>query len=320
MKPTLHLPLHPDKPFDVIAFGLNSVDYLCVVPEYPEYNTKKKMTAFSRQGGGQAATAMVACSRWGLRTKYMGKCGADEQGRLSLELIASEGVDVSDVIVADSGSNQFAFIMVDAANGERTIVWNRGPELAIDPSELGPEPFGAARVLLLDGHEVPASIQAARWAREAGVPVVLDAERVKDGTDELVALTDVLLASSEFPGLYTGCSDDREALEAIGRLGPSFVGMTLGREGSLARHRGRWFRTPGYAVESVDTTGAGDIFHAGFVYGMLQGWPVEKILRYANGAAALSCRALGGRAGIAGVAEVQALIEGGAGKRPAGDL
>ncbi len=316
MKLSLDLPLPASKPFDVVALGLNAVDHLCVVPEYPEYGFKRKMSAFSRQGGGQAATAMVACSRWGARTKYMGKVGPDELGSFSLESIASEGVDVSDVLVAGFGTNQFAFILVDASTGERTIIWHRGPELAIDPNELVREAFGQGRVLLLDGHEVAASIQAARWAKEAGVPVVLDAERVKEGTDELVGLTDVLLASSDFPALLTGASDEREALETLSGLGPTLVGMTLGRDGSIALYRGEWIRTPGYAVDAVDTTGAGDIFHAGFVYGMLRDWPLEDILRFANAAAALSCRALGGRTGIPAIEETTAL----AGIRPSGEV
>lgn len=307
MKLSLDLPLPTGKLFDAVALGLNAIDHLCVVPEYPEYGFKRKMSAFSRQGGGQAATAMVACSRWGARTKYMGKVGPDELGRFSLKSIASEGVDVSDVLVAGYGTNQFAFILVDASTGERTIIWHRGPELAIDPGELVREAFGQGRILLLDGHEVAASIQAARWARDAGVPVVLDAERVKDGTDELVGLTDVLLASSDFPALFTGTSDEREALEALSGLGPTLVGMTLGQAGSIALYRGEWIRTPGYSVEAVDTTGAGDIFHAGFVYGMIRDWPLEDILRFANAVAALSCRSLGGRTGIPALEEATAL-------------
>src|SRR4030042_4312240 len=119
------LPLPKDKPFDVVGMGLNSVDFLCVVPEFPSLNSKMNILGFSKQGGGQVATAMVALSRWGIKTKYIGKVGADEWGQFSLNSICQEGVDTSSVITEPDARNQFAMIIVDGLSGERTILWDR---------------------------------------------------------------------------------------------------------------------------------------------------------------------------------------------------
>lgn len=296
--------------FDVVGFGLNSVDHLCVVARRPEPGSKTPILRFETSGGGQAATAMVACARLGLRAKYLGKFGDDENGALSRESLQSEGVDIRDAAVVPGASNQFAFIIVDAENGERTILWRRPGEIATLPDEVIPEQVVSGRVLLLDGHDAKAAARAASCARERGIPVVLDAETVKDGTAELVAATDLLVASSAFPSLFTGLSDRCAALRGLKRAGPAFVAMTLGREGAVALgDDGSELHSPAYAVETVDTTGAGDVFHGAFVYGLLKGWTVERTLDFSNAAAALKCASLGGRGGARSVGEVLEVME-----------
>ncbi len=298
-------------PFDAVGFGLNAVDHLLAVPEYPEYESKTPIAAFERAGGGQAASAMVLCARLGLRTKYVGKVGGDEIGAFSLESIRSEGVDVSDVPAVPGVTNQVAFIIVDQRNGERTILWHRPKEIATLPSEITAEKVAVGRVLLVDGHDGRASARAAEVARERGVPVVLDAETVKDGTEELVENTDLLVASSRFPQLFTGATDPREGLRALLGAGPSFVAMTLGKDGAIGMGPdGAVVESPGYDVEAVDTTGAGDFFHGAFVYGLLADWDVERTLSFANAAAALNCTAPGARGGVRSLDEVLELMRG----------
>src|SRR4030042_3906685 len=125
-----------DKPFDVVGMGLNSVDLLCVVPAFLTYNSKMKIEQFSKQGGGQAATAMVALSRWGVKTKYIGKVGGDELGSFSLDTIREEGVDISSVTIEPHANNQFAMILVDGVSGARTIPWDRDERLMYREGEL----------------------------------------------------------------------------------------------------------------------------------------------------------------------------------------
>ena len=305
----LEMDIPAAREYDVVGMGLNAVDYLCVVPHFPAYDSKIRMSAFVKEGGGQVATALVTCSRLGLKTRYIGKVGSDDMGSFSRESLRREGVDVSNIIVQEGSRNQFAFILVDAETGERTIVWDRDLKLTIYPDELDKSVICSGRILHLDGHEVPASIQGAEWAKQEGIPVVLDAETVKEGTGELLSLTDILIASTSFPLTFTGISDHAEALKELSCYGPLIVCMTLGKDGCLALYKGKFIRSPGFNVKAVDSTGAGDVFHGAFIYGMLAGWAIEEILRFANAVAAMKCRSLGGRKGIPELIEAMEFIE-----------
>jgi sulfofructose kinase len=293
-----NLSLPKGKPFDVVGMGLNSVDFLTVVPEFPAPNSKMKMLQFSKQGGGQVATAMVALSRWGIKTKYIGKVGADELGQFSLLSIRQEGVDVSSVTIEPNATNQFATIIVDGSAGDRTILWNRDDRLMYRKGELRKEEVCCGRLLHLDGHDIHAAIQCVRWAKEEGIPTVADIDKVEPLTSELIKEIDFLITSSRFPAVYTGISDQKKAFLELQKQTHAFLCATLGHSGAMAWVDGEIFYAEGFNVKAVDTTGAGDVFHGGFIYGLLQNWEVEKILRFANGVAALKCLDLGGRRGI----------------------
>jgi sugar/nucleoside kinase (ribokinase family) len=304
----LPISMPQDKPFHVVGMGLNAVDDLCVVPRYPEFNTKMRIRSMSRQGGGQVATAMVALARWGLRARYVGKVGDDERGRFSLESIRREGVEVSHVTVEPGATNQFALIVIDARTGERTILWDRDERLRYREGELCRQAICSGTILHLDGHDVPATRQALIWAREAGIPTVMDIDKVEEGTAEMIRLVDFLITSSSFPTQFTGIDDPERALRALASRVNGFVAMTLGREGALALTPQGALRCPGFPVHAVDTTGAGDVFHAGFIFGLLQGWGLERIMEFANAVAAMKCTQLGGRPGIPRVPEALAFL------------
>jgi sugar/nucleoside kinase (ribokinase family) len=302
MRFDLHL---QDKPFDVVGMGLNSVDFLSVVPEFPAPNSKTKMLRFSKQGGGQVATAMVALSRWGVKTKYIGKVGEDEMGQFSLHSIRQEGVDVSSVTIEPNATNQFAMIIVDGPSGERTILWNRDERLMYLEGELRKEEVCSGKLLHLDGHDIHAALQCARWAKEEGIPIIADLDKVEPLTSELIKEIDFIITSSRFPMLYTGISGQKKALFELQKHTSGFLCATLGHEGVIALLNGEFLHVEGFKVDTVDTTGAGDVFHGGFIYGLLQNWEVKKILRFANAVAALKCQDLGGRKGIPTMEEVQ---------------
>jgi sulfofructose kinase len=299
------LPFPKDKPFEVVGMGLNSVDFLCVVPEFPAPNSKVEMLQFCKQGGGQVATAMVALSRWGVKTRYVGKVGEDEWGQFSLDSLRQENVDVASVAIETHATNQFATIIVDRASGERTILWNRDERLMYRKGELQKEEICSGKLLHLDGHDIHAAIQSARWAREEGMPTVVDLDKVEPLTSELIKEIDFVITSSRFPTLFTGISDLERALVEMQRQTSGFVCATLGHEGAIAFVDGEILHAKGSKINAVDTTGAGDVFHAGFIYGLLQNWEVGEILRFANSAAALKCRELGGRKGIPTLEEIQ---------------
>src|SRR4030042_6223504 len=287
-----------DKLFDVVGMGLNAVDFLCLLPEFPASNSKMEIRRFEKSGGGQVATAMVALSRWGVKTKYIGKVGDDELGGFSLNSLRQEGVEVSSVITEPNATNQFATIIVEGASGERTILWNRDKRLMYREGELRKEEICSGKLLHLDGHDIHAALQCARWAKEEGIPTIVDLDKGEPLTSELIKKIDFVITSSRFPTLFQGISDQKKAFFELQNHTHGFLCTTLGREGAVALMKGGIFRIAGFKINTVDTTGAGDVFHAGFIYGLLQNWEVREILRFANAVAALKCRDIGGRRGI----------------------
>jgi len=308
----LRIPKADAKPFDVAGFGLNSIDLLAVVAEYPASNSKQRLQRFMHMPGGQIATALSACARLGLRTSYVGSFGSDPLGAMSRSSLLDVGVDVSASRVVDGATNQFSVILVDARSGERTVLWDRHPALTFDPQDVPRAAVTAGRMLVVDCHETAAATQAARYARDAGVPTIIDVEKVRPAIGDLLQQIDVLIAAQDFPSALTGYEEIGRALEALATEFPSarLVCATLGEEGSLARCDGREIRTPAFKVDCVDSTGAGDAFRGAFAAGclLMPDVEVEDLLTYADAVSALNCRALGARGGLPTRAEVEELL------------
>jgi len=299
----MHFPfkLPSDKEFDAVGFGLNAVDHLVVVPAYPEFDTKIRLVEHRRSPGGQTATAMVALQRLGLKTAYAGRFGSDDEGAFGLASVRDEGVNVEFAEVVSNARNQIAFIIIDQRNGERTIVWDRDERLAYGPSEAPLALASRGRVLHIDAHDPLACIPMAHAAHEAKAIVSADIDNAYAGLPGLLPLIDVLITSRELPHRLTGIADERASLvEMKARYGCALVGMTMGKRGALIYSEGQFLEAHAYEVPGGcrDTTGAGDAFHGGFLYGLLRGEDVETSLQLANATAGLKCRELGARTGL----------------------
>jgi len=298
---------------DVVGLGLNATDTVLMVRDFPALGGKERVISSSTHAGGQVATALVTCQRLGLRTRYIGKVGDDEGGNVQLASLKREGVDLRYTRVVPHTPNQFGHILVDQATGERTVFWDRDARLTVLPQELTEAAITSARALHLDGCDVEAALQAARWARRAGVLVVADLDTVYKKVERLFPYIDYLIASTKFLPTLTGRADPFQVLAHISSEHKMKApGMTLGRDGALVYHAGRFHYSPGFVVETVDTTGAGDVFHGAFIYGLLAGWPIERTLDFSNAMAALNCTALGARGGIKTQAEAEKLMSTGA--------
>ena len=295
----------------MVGFGLNSIDLVTVVAEYPAVNTKQRLQRFARLPGGQMATAMATCARLGWRARYIGSFGDDDLGALSRGSLTSVGVDISAARTVTGATNQFAVILVDGRSGERTVLWDRDPALSVEPDDVSREAIVSGRILIVDCHQTAASAQAARYARDAGIPTIVDVEKVRPGIGDLLQNIDAIIAAEEFPTALTGHEHLGEALRIIGReWGASLVCVTLGAKGSLAWCNGREIVTPAFPIDCVDSTGAGDVFRGAFAAGCLRSPDdeLEDVLTYANAVAALNCRALGSRGGIPTPDEVEQLL------------
>jgi sugar/nucleoside kinase (ribokinase family) len=306
----------PDKrQFDAVGFGLNAVDHLIVVPEYPAFDTKIRLLEHKQTTGGQTATTMVALQRLGLKTAYAGRFGSDAEGQFGFESLKSEGVNSEFAEVINGARNQVAFIIVDGRSGERTIIWDRDERLSYRAEEAPIALASRGRILHLDAHDPPAGARMAHAARAAGTIVTADVDNIYEGLPELLPLIDVLISSREFPQRLTGITDQRASLvELKARYGCRIVGMTQGRKGATIYCEGQFIESPAFTVPGGcrDTTGSGDAFHGGFLFGLLSGEGVETSLRFANAVAALKCRELGARTALPDRGALTDFLEGNA--------
>ena len=293
-------------PFDVTGIGLNATDTLLMVPRFPAYAGKAAFDQEILSPGGQVASAMAACARLGLRARYVGTVGDDERGRIQTESLLRCGVEASGVRVRPGCPSQSAYIVIDRSTGERTVFWRRDDCLRLSPEDIDPAFVLNTRLLHIDGHDTEAVGYAARLARERGIPVTADVDTVYHGFEGVLPFVDYLIASSEFPLQWTGEDDPRRALELLqNEYGMRVAAMTLGAHGALARQDGRYTYSPAYVVDCADTTGAGDVFHGAFCYCVLQGMSLFESLEFSNAMAALNCRAVGARGGLATADEVR---------------
>lgn len=300
------------KAVDVVGVGINATDTIIRLPRFPTLDSKVEIISSQMMPGGQIASAMVACSRWGLSARYVGKIGEDAAARLQIDEMEKEGVDAH-WITAPGCDSQSAYILVDESSGERTVLWKRDSSIALMPGDLKREWIWDARILLVDGHDTEASATVAGWAKQEGLEVVGDFDNRYPGVEAVLELTDFPVTSRDFPERLTGEKDLLKSLPAIfRRFKCRLMAATLGRLGVLAWDGVRFLLCPGFRVDAVDTTGAGDIFHGAFVYGLARGKPLEEILEFACAAAALNCMASGARGNIAPLAEIEKLRRTGA--------
>jgi sulfofructose kinase len=302
--------VNPSPKVDLVGVGLNATDTLIRLPHYPALGSKVEFRSADILPGGQVATAVAACQEWGLRTRYVGKVGDDNAAAIHRDEFERMGVETH-LITAPGCASQQAVILVDDV-GERTVLWRRDNGLTLLPEELQREWIAEARALHVDGHDTAAAVTAAGWARDAGVPVIADLDDLYPGVEALLEKIDYLITSRDIPGRLTNDSDLRKSLPLVrSRFGCRLTAATLGQEGVLAWDGSQFHYVPAFRVQALDTTGAGDIFHAGFIYGLLQGWSLSRQLEFACAAAALNCTAAGARGGIQPVREIEKLAASG---------
>jgi ribokinase len=274
------------------------MDYIGKVAAYPAPDTKAEISDMVIQGGGPVATALVALARWGVGCAFAGVLGDDLFGPMIMASLKDEGVDTGGVLMRRGFDSQFSFIVAEPGVGRRTICWRRPTGPPPGPAELDYRIIRNVKVLHTDGLFVEASMAACNAAQKAGVKIVVDAGSLREGMLDIARRSNFFLASEIFAKALIGEDKPLEACFRLAELGPQLVVVTLGARGYIALDRGRIIERPAYPVAAVDTTGCGDVFHAGFIYGWLKGWGVEKCLDFAAWAGAMASLELGGRTGI----------------------
>jgi sulfofructose kinase len=288
----------------IVAMGLANLDLLGVLPAYPDKNSKNRVDPLVIQGGGPAATAIAAAAALGADTAFLGAIGDDDFGHLIARGLAELGVDLRGLVRVPGARSPLSFVAVDRSDASRTVFHAPGTAPPLDPEAIDWSLLDGAAVLLIDGRQPAAQLAAARRARAGGTTVLLDAERLDEPTRALLAVTDVCVASS-------GIASDEPAavLDHLAALGPTTVVVTLGEEGSIGRAgAGPLVRQPAFPVAAVDTTGCGDVYHGAFAVGLARRLDLAGCMELASAAAALKCRALGGRAALPSAAEIDAFL------------
>ncbi|MEO8041223.1 MAG: carbohydrate kinase family protein [Acidobacteriota bacterium] len=304
--------LKKEAEFDVVGFGTNAVDFLIQVPHYPEFNSKVELTDYDQAAGGEIATAMVGLQRLGLRTSYVGRFGTDNAGEIGLDSLRREGVDLTYAEKIDGAQTQIAFIVIDERSGERTVIWKRDKKLHYTETDVPLEAVRSSEVLHFTPHDARACLRLAEAARGNGTIVSIDIDNVFDDVEQLLGSVDIIIASADFPRKLFGATDRPAALlELRRRYGAGIVGLTLGETGSLLLCGNTFIETPGFEVPGGcrDTTGAGDSFRVGLLYGLIKGESVEESAIMANAVAALNCRAVGARTALPIQEELDSLMK-----------
>jgi sulfofructose kinase len=294
-----------EKKVQVFGLGQCCLDYIGKVKEYPPPDAKCEFSDLVIEGGGPAATALVALARWGVSCAFAGVVGDDRFGSRIKDFLDREGIDTTGIMIRSGCESQFAFIVAEPGKGRRTIFWRRPTGLPPKPEEINYSLLERARVLHLDGHCGETTLAACSRARKAGVKVVVDADSFGEEMLEIARWSDCFIASETFADSLAEEGNPLEACRRIADLGPRVVAVTMGAKGYVAWDGEKVIQRRAYPVEAMDTTGCGDVFHAGFIYGLIQAWTHERSFDFAAWAAARVSLRMGGRSGIPSLREIE---------------
>ena len=311
-----------DAGFDVVGVGANSTDFVYRLPEYPVPDgplSKLRIGSHERSPGGQIATALSACARLGLKTSYVGTISTDGNGDFIREALTTRGIDVGRAVFRPA-PNPFAVILVaegmtshglqrvSSGQGERIVLWDRPAEMALRPADLPADLAAGTRLIHVDDVDPDAAIAAGKAGIAAGVHVTSDIEAARPKTPAILDAVTVPIFAEHVPGDLTGERDLERALRILRQRHAGMLVATMGARGAGMLVGDRFIRQPAFPVDVIDTTGAGDVFRAGFIYAMLRGDPPEGMLRFACATAAVSCTRRGAIASVPTLEEVNALL------------
>ena len=300
---------------DIVGIGLCTFDIMVKLSELPTWDHPVRLDQVLFDGGGPCGTALCAASRLGAKTSLISTAGNDWFAEYKLASLKDHRVDISHVLYREAKENQLVIVNVDENTGERIFnLYKDFYQYPVQVEELDRDFITSADYLLLDGHYFDASLQAARWMHDAGKRVMFDGGKTnkKELTDQkkaMVALTDILICGSGFAEALTDEAELMEAGKAALSYGPQIVVITQGENGSHTFTSEQSFHTPAFEVEVVDTTGAGDVFHGAYLFGLIKGWDLHTIAIFSSAVSAIECTFLGGRSGIPDFQEVDKFLK-----------
>jgi sulfofructose kinase len=293
----------------IICVGHAALDFVYRIEAFPPVPTKVRSLEHIESGGGMAANAAATIARLGGPVELWSRTGADSAGKRIHAFLEQEGVDIRYVRTYEGARSSTSAVIVDG-KGERLIIGERDHAMSMDASWLPLERIAGAAAVVSDLRWVEGTRAAFGAAREAGVPTLLDADLGGDGfLEEFLCLADYAIFSG--PALDGfGAGDDMQRLARVLALGVKHAGVTRGADGyTWATSGGETGHQPAFAMEIVDTTGAGDAFHGAFAWALAGGHAPADCARVAAAVSALKCRRLGARSGLPTLEELNSFLK-----------
>lgn len=283
----------------IVGIGANVFDTLYNIPTYPTEDTKMRATACKTAGGGPVATGLIAAQKLGEDTAYIGVLSDDNGGRFLKADFEKYGVK-TDLIEVKSGYRSFASVLwLCADTASRTCVFDKGdlpPLVLTDEQKQG---VRDAEILMVDGNEMDAAVDAAAIARDSGTKVLYDCGGLYEGVERLLALTDIMIPSEEFALGHTGCATAAEAAKKLFDLySPEIVVITQGKRGGIIYDGEKVTEYPIYPADVVDSNGSGDVFHGAFAAALVKGFDYLKCCHFSSAVSALKCTGIGARESV----------------------
>ena len=294
----------------IVGIGACVFDTLYNIPTYPKEDTKMRASGSKQAGGGPAATGLVAAQKLGEQTAYIGVLSSDSGGAFLKQDFEKYGVDTSLIEVKD-GYRSFASVLwLTADTAARTCVFDKGnlPPLALD--EMQKDAIKNAEILMVDGNEMEAAVEAAKIARDNGTRVLYDCGGLYEGVERLLGITDIMIPSEEFSMGHTGADSAEEAAKILyERYSPEIVIVTQGKKGGII-YDGKTVKSyPAFEVRAVDTNGSGDVFHGAFAAAVCKGFDYEKSCIFSSAVSAIKCTGVGARESVPNFETVKKFIK-----------
>jgi ribokinase len=280
------------------------MDLMVEVDAFPQNDSKNVATRSHIGGGGPTANAVAALSKLGLQTGLLSTVGDDLFGKANIAELSRYGVDTSGIQVVPAEEATYAHVIVERFTGKRTIILNAEDAAELDPDKIPDRYNRQVKSVILDSRANTSMLTVAERLKAQGAKIMFDGGSVQKFTQDILQIADYPIVSEKFALTFFGNSQHGTNVLKLLEFGGDISGITLGPTGSVIACDGEVFEIPAFTIQAVDTTGAGDLFHAGCLYGILQNWDIPAVGQFASAVAALGCLALGARSGIPTLKEV----------------
>lgn len=283
----------------IVGIGACVMDTLITVPEYPMEDTKLRAIGSKAAGGGPVATGIVAASKLGISSGYIGVLSDDNGGKFLAEDFIKYNVDTSDIIIEKGFRSFTSVIWLSEKSTSRTCVFDKGNLPALTLNDKQKESIKNAQILMVDGNEMSGAIEGAKVARANNTKVLYDCGGLYEGVENLLKLTDIMIPSEEFALKHTGCNTVEEAAKKLMETySPEIVVITSGKKGGLYYDGKEMFSYPAFSVNAVDTNGSGDVFHGAFAAGIVHGYSYKQCCYFSSATSAIKCTGIGARESV----------------------